>query len=83
MPGASAGQEFTNEGTYSYKIDAQVADVQAFYKAQLEPQGWTQPVNAEGGEDGAILFYTKDSHFATITVTRLDTGGLVVILYEQ
>jgi hypothetical protein len=82
MPQATAGQEFS-DNIYSFKIDAKVEDVQAFYKDQLEPQGWSQPFSVPGSAEGGGMLFMKESDFLTITIAPVDSGGVVVVLTKS
>ncbi len=83
MPQATAGQEF-NSTTYSYKIDANVADIQTFYGDQMKTLGWSSGFSAQGGSQGGVMLFTKDNNVLTITITPATDGkGSVVILYLQ
>ncbi len=80
MSQASAGQEFSKT-TYSYKIDAAVADIQTFYGDQMKTLGWSSGFSAQGGSQGGVMLFTKDSNVLTITITpATDGNGSVVIL---
>jgi hypothetical protein len=79
MPQATAGQEFTENNTYSFKAPATTTDVQNFYDEQLTPLGWTQPFSVPIEADGGILVFQKDPNVLTITITASE-GSVVVIL---
>jgi hypothetical protein len=79
MPQATAGQEFADSNTYSFKADATVKDATDFYDAEMDKLGWSSTFNLPGDENGAALVFSKDSHIATITITSSD-GSIVVIL---
>lgn len=83
MPGATAGQEFS-ASIYSYTVPASAADVQQFYKGQLEALGWTSPFGFQVTEDGGILFFQKESEFVTITIApdQNDGNSVDVILQK-
>jgi hypothetical protein len=74
MPDALAGQE--GEGMYSFKVDASLQEVRAFYDAQLPPLGW---VSTFSGSDMPILFYTKGDDYLSITIMEQE-GGTIVLL---
>ena len=82
MPQAAAGQEFS-DSVYSFRVDASVDDVQAFYKDGLTTLGWKQDLSAQGGANGGLMFFTKDTNLLTITITQADEGGLVVVLLKE
>jgi len=79
MPQATAGQEFPETKTYSFKADATSEDVLDYYKDQLAGLGWSETFSMPGDNDGAISVYSKDSSVLTITVVSSE-GTLVVIL---
>src|SRR5215212_9528147 len=79
MPQATAGQEFAESNTYSFKADATVKEVQDFYNAQLVEQGWSSLFSMPGDANGAIIAFQKDSSVLTITIVN-SNGSLVVVL---
>ncbi len=82
MPQATAGQEF-NKNTYSYKASGITeADVQTFYNDKLKTLGWTSPFSAQGGSNGGIMLFTKDSSVLSITVTTVDQNTVVLLLMQ-
>ena len=78
MPQATAGQEFKDSNTYSYKVDASVKEVQDYYKAELQKLGWTSSFNMPGNDQVAVELFQKDSGFLTVTIT--ERNGTVVVL---
>lgn len=80
MPQATAGQEFPEGSTYSYKVDATVKEVQDYYNTELEKLGWTSTFNMPGGEDVAVQVYQKDNNFLTVSVMTNVSREVVVIL---
>jgi hypothetical protein len=79
MPQATTGQEFTDTGTYSYKANASVKEVQDFYKTELEKQGWSSFFNMPGDARGSVQVFRKENNILTITIAETD-GSVVVIL---
>ena len=83
MPQATAGQEFPENDTYSFKVNATTADVQNFYNEQLPALGWNQafsfPVQAEGG----VAIYNKDTSVLTITMAASEGSVAVVLMIAQ
>ena len=79
MPQATAGQDFPDTRSYSFKADATVKEAEDFYKAELETLGWSSLVNMPSDANGAILIFNKDSSTLTITIAESD-GAIVVIL---
>jgi hypothetical protein len=78
MPQATAGQEFKDSNTYSYKVDASIKEVQDYYKAELEKLGWNSSFNMPGNDTVAVAMFQKDNSFLTVTIT--DVNGSVVVL---
>jgi hypothetical protein len=82
MSQATAGQEF-NANTYSFKASGITeTDVQTFYDDQLKTLGWSPAFGAQGGAQGGLLLFTKESHFLTITVTTKDSAVVVILLLQ-
>jgi len=82
MPQATAGQEF-NKNTYSYKVGGIVeSDVETFYKAKLLPLGWTSQFGLQGGSQGGIMLFSKDSKALSITITKSDQDTVVLLLMQ-
>lgn len=79
MPQATAGQEFDENNTYSFKVNATVQEVQNFYNEQLAALDWTQPFSFPLEGDGGLMFFEKDGVNLTITITSLE-GSVVVLL---
>ena len=79
MPEATAGQEFAESNTYSFKADATVKEATDFYKDAMVKLGWSSTFPMPGDANGAVLVFSKDSHITTITITFSD-GSIVVIL---
>jgi hypothetical protein len=81
MTQATAGQEFAENSTYSYKVDASINDVQEFYKTELEKLGWKSFFNMPSSDSGTVQVYQKDSSILTITI--VDTDGKVVVMLSM
>ena len=82
MSQATAGQEF-NKTTYSFKASGVTeADVQTFYNDQLKTLGWTSSFSAQGGSQGGIMLFTKDSSVLSITVTTIDQNVVVLLILQ-
>lgn len=81
MPQATAGQEFAESNTYSFKADATVTvkEVQDFYNAQLVEQGWSSLFSMPGDSNVSIIAFQKDSNVLNITITNVN-GSVVVVL---
>lgn len=79
MSQATAGQEFPDSNTYSFKVDATAQEVKEFYDGQLADLGWDSVLNLPVADDGGILSFSKDSNFLTVTISKID-GTIVVVL---
>ena len=79
MPQATAGQEFAENNTYSFRVTATAKEVQDFYNGQLEPLGWNQPFSFPLEAEGGIMVFQKDESVLTITIVSSE-GSLVVAL---
>ena len=77
MLSASAGDEV--DTIYSFKVDATSAEIEAFYKKNLEDLGWengfSMPMDVT-----AILLFTKGNQTLTITIMPSESGGMIVML---
>ena len=81
MPQATAGQEFAENSTYSYKVDASIEEVQQYYKTELDKLGWKSFFNMPSGSSGSVQVYQKDSSVLTITI--VDTDGHIVVMLSM
>ena len=79
MPQATAGQEFSDTDTYSFKASTTVQEAQNFYNTQLTALGWNQPLDIPLEAEGGIMVFEKDGTNLTITITSLE-GSVVVLL---
>lgn len=79
MPQATAGQEFTDSSTYSFKVNATVTEARDFYAAQLPSLGWSSFFNIPADDTGSVQVFQKDDSILTITITQT-AGSVVVIL---
>lgn len=78
MPQATAGQEFDG-GTYSFKANVTVQEVQNYYNEQLAGLGWDQTFSSPADANGAVMLFSKDSNSLTITIASTE-GSTIVIL---
>jgi hypothetical protein len=79
MAQATAGQEFPDTKTYSFKVDAKVKEANDFYEQELPKLGWdTSGFNMPGNDTMAVLVYQKGNDILTVTIT--DTNGSVVVM---
>ena len=79
MSQATAGQEFADTKTYSFKADATVKEAQDFYNDAMGKAGWSPMISMPSDANGAILVFQKDGKAATITITSQD-NSIVVLL---
>lgn len=81
MPQATVGQEFTqaNANIYSFKANASAKDVQDFYKGQLTPLGWKEPLDMPVGAEGGIMTFQKENSTLIITITVSQGTALVML----
>ncbi len=71
---------FASPEVVTYLADAQYAEVLAFYKAEMEANGWTYDPNlsSEFGEIAALT-YTKDGRTATVSILTDVTSGKTLV----
>lgn len=79
MPQATAGQEFTDSNTYSFKVSATMEEARDFYNAQLPPLGWSSFFNMPADASGSVQVFQKDDNILTITIVDVN-GSVIVIL---
>lgn len=79
MPQATAGEEFSENDTYSFRVNATAQEVQEFYNKELGAQGWTQPFEVPLEAEGGFLFFQKDDSVLTVFITPSE-GSVVVLL---
>lgn len=79
MPQATAGQEFSENNSYSFRFSGTTKEVQDFYNQQLTAQGWSQPFSFPVEEEGGILTFQKDGTTLLVTITASE-GSVVVLL---
>ena len=79
MPQATAGQEFSERNTYSFKAPVTVKEVQDFYNQKLTALGWSQPFTLPGGAEGGIMTFQKDNSTLVVTITSSDKSVVVLL----
>ena len=79
LPQATAGQEFSDTDTYSFKANATVKEVQEYYKTEMAARGWSQPFDFPLEETGGLMVFDKDDTTLTVTITSAE-GTVVVLL---
>jgi len=78
MQQATAGQEFADTKTYSFKATATVKEATDFYNAEMVKLGWSSTIAMPGSDEGAVLVFSKDSNLTTITITL--QGDVIIVL---
>lgn len=79
MPQATAGQEFPESNTYSFKATTTIKEVQDFYNEKLTALGWQQPFNLPTEGQAGLLVFQKDNSTLTITITSSQNECVVVL----
>lgn len=82
MPGAIAGEDY--EGMYLYTTATRPAEVQRYYEGEMPQLGWELFAIGQGDRDvvdyDPMLFFKRDSEFATITLLVHPTSDLTYVL---
>lgn len=78
-PEAIAGQEFSENNTYSFKANVTAKQVQDFYNEKLPALGWNQPFSFPVEAEGGLMVFRKDQSSLAITITSSE-GAVVVLL---
>ena len=78
MTQATAGQEFPDTKSYSFKATATVKEAKDFYDDAMVKLGWSPTITMPSNDQGAVLVFSKDSNLATITITA--QGDTIVVL---
>jgi hypothetical protein len=79
LPEAVAGQEFSENNTYSFKANVTAQQVQDFYNEKLTALGWEQPFSFPIEAEGGLMAFRKDQSSLAITIIPSE-GSLVVLL---
>jgi len=79
MSQATAGQEFPDANSYSFKANVTVQEVQDYYNTELVKLGWASTISLPGDANGAVMLFSKDSDLLTLTITS-ENGEVVVLL---
>ena len=74
MPGAYDGVD--EAGQYTYKIDRDPDDVQAYYEAEMTRLGWELWAVGEAENGGGLFFYRREGNNVTIAIADLSAQGL-------
>ena len=78
-PEAIAGQEFSENNTYSFKANVTAQQIQDFYNEKLATLGWEQPFSFPIEAEGGLMVFRKDQSSLAITITPSE-GSVVVLL---
>lgn len=81
MSQATAGQEF-DANNYSFKYAGTAKDAADFYNNALTTAGWSSTLTTSD-EQGALLVYSKDDKFLTITVSSVDDSFVAWLSLTQ
>jgi len=79
MSQATAGQEFTDSKTYSFKANVTVKEASDFYTDALVKLGWSSTMSIPGDNNSAVLVYSKGSNFLNVTITAQGDATLVLL----
>jgi hypothetical protein len=79
MSQATAGQEFPDSKSYSFKVNATVKEVQDYYNTELPKQGWSSSLSMPMGDNASLQSFEKDNSGLTVTTVNIN-GSIVVIL---
>src|SRR5690349_10333768 len=79
LPQAIAGQEFSENNTYSFKANVTAKEVQDFYNEKLASLGWSQPFSLPIESEGGLMVFRKDQDSLAVTITPSE-GSVVVLL---
>jgi hypothetical protein len=71
---------FASDDVVTYLTDASYADVVAFYKTEMEANGWSYnaSLSTEFGEIAALT-YTKDNRSATVSILTDTSSGQTLV----
>lgn len=83
MPQATAGQEFSENNTYSFKANVTAKEVQDFYNQKLTDLGWSQPFNVPFQADGGLMVFRKDQNSLAVTVIASEGSVTVLLVLTQ
>ena len=81
MTQATAGQEFPDAKSYSFKAIATVKEAKDFYNAEMVKLGWSSTLTMPSSDQGAVLVFSKDSNFTTITITSQNDAIVVLLTF--
>ncbi len=79
MKEATAGEEFTDTHTYSFKVNAKVEDAQKFYETELPKLGWSSSFTMPNVGNVSVEAFQKDSNVLTVTVMNVNDSVVVIL----
>ena len=79
MPEVAAGQEFSEDNSYSLRASVSPQVVGDFYEERLTELGWNQPFDNSFGVDGRNMTFRQEG--SSLTITVVPAGGSVVVLW--
>jgi hypothetical protein len=83
LPQATAGQEFSENNTYSFKANVTAKEVQDFYNEKLAALGWSQPFSLPIQAEGGLLVFQKEQSSLAITITTTEGSAVVLLVLTQ
>ena len=79
MSQATAGEEFADSNTYSFKVDATIKEAQDFYSAELESLGWSSLFSMPGNDTASVQAFQKENNVLTVTITEVNDSVVVML----
>lgn len=79
MKEATAGQEFTDTHTYSFKVNAKVEDAQNFYKTELPKLGWSSSFSMPSVGNVSVEAFQKANNVLTVTIMNVNDSVVVIL----
>ncbi len=83
LPQATAGQEFSENNTYSFKANVTAKEVQDFYNEKLAALGWSQPFSLPIESQGGLMVFQKEQNSLAITITATEGTVVVLLVFTQ
>ena len=83
LPQAIAGQEFSENNTYSFKANVTAKEVQDFYTEKLAALGWSQPFSLPIETEGGLMVFRKDQDSLAVTITPSEGSVVVLVVITQ
>jgi hypothetical protein len=79
MPQATAGQEFSENNSYSFRAPVTAKEVQDFYNEKMTALGWSQPFSFPVEDKGGVIVFQKESSVLTVTITSSESSAVVLL----